>query len=330
VQTSIGLALDRWLPQVRDPAYAAKERKLHTLLVQAPERPLVLALGSSRTLLGLDGRRLSAAAGRPLVFNFGLAGGGPLLELVCWQRLCGAGIRPRLLFVEVLPALLNQTDQRALDESWFDGMRLAGDELPGIEPFHSRPGQLLRQWCKARCLPCWRHAAALRDCISVNADQSGTPGRSDPVETDAYGWHRHPGSHMSEAERQRLANAARWQYHGVFGDFRLALSSLHALHALLHQCRQDGIPVGLVLMPESTTFRALYPPAVRQGLDAALTELVRKENVPLIDARSWVADDGFWDGHHLLPEGAAVFSCRFDREALEPLLERLSQQQLSP
>jgi hypothetical protein len=330
LQTGIGVALDRWLPRVRDPEYAAKERKLGTLLAEAPERPVVLALGSSRTLWGLDGGRLSAAAGRPLVFNFGMSGGGPLLELVCWQRLRGAGIRPRLLFVEVLPAVLNQTDDRSLDESWFDGMRLAGDELPEIEPFHSHPGQLLRQWCKARCLPCWRHGEALRDCLAVDMYQSGSPGRSAPVESDAYGWHRHPVSHIGEAERQRLANGARWQYHGVFGGFRLALSSVHALHALLHLCRQDGIPVALVLMPESTAFRALYPPAVRQGLDAFLAEVVREESVPLIDARTWVEDDGFWDGHHLLPDGAAAFSDRFDREALQPLLRRLPHPPGSP
>jgi hypothetical protein len=29
---------------------------------------------------------------------------------------------------------------------------------------------------------------------------------------------------------------------------------------------------------------------------------------------------GFWDGHHLLPEGAAVVTDHFDRQALRPLL----------
>jgi hypothetical protein len=43
--------------------------------------------------------------------------------------------------------------------------------------------------------------------------------------------------------------------------------------------------------------------------------------VPLIDARDWVDDDGFWDGHHMLPAGAAQFTHRFEREALQPLVK---------
>ena len=43
--------------------------------------------------------------------------------------------------------------------------------------------------------------------------------------------------------------------------------------------------------------------------------------MPVIDARRWVADDGFADAHHLLPGGAADFTNRFGREVLQPLLE---------
>jgi hypothetical protein len=41
--------------------------------------------------------------------------------------------------------------------------------------------------------------------------------------------------------------------------------------------------------------------------------------VPLIDARGWVADDGFADQVHLVTTGADIFSRRLAREAA-PLL----------
>jgi hypothetical protein len=41
--------------------------------------------------------------------------------------------------------------------------------------------------------------------------------------------------------------------------------------------------------------------------------------VPLLDGRTWLTEDDFWDGHHLLPRGAAAFTARFERELTAPL-----------
>ena len=48
-----------------------------------------------------------------------------------------------------------------------------------------------------------------------------------------------------------------------------------------------------------------------------LADLRREWGVPVIDARDWVADKDLWDTHHLLPEGAEVYTDRLGRE-LEP------------
>jgi hypothetical protein len=188
----------------------------------------------------------------------------------------------------------------------------------------------VRQWWRARCLPCWRHGAGLHGCLALDVPRPSTRGRAGPADTDTYGWHRHPADAAAEDERRRLDDLVRWQYRDVLGTFRLAASSVHALHALIDLCRRDGVPVALLLMPESAEFRALYPPAVRQGLDQFLAGLAREETVPLIDARTWIADDGFLDGHHLLPDGAAAFTDRFGRDAVEPLLNTLTGRPVSP
>ena len=49
----------------------------------------------------------------------------------------------------------------------------------------------------------------------------------------------------------------------------------------------------------------------------------------MIDAREWVPDVGFSDGHHLLPAGATTFTDRLGREALIPLLRNDSPQLLT-
>src|SRR5947208_437434 len=103
------VAVQRWFPEMRDPHYAYKAERLARRLARTPGRPCtVLMLGTSRTAYGLNGKVLEkqygAAAGRPLVvFNFGIAGGGPISELLTLRRLLATGIRPDYLLVEVIP-----------------------------------------------------------------------------------------------------------------------------------------------------------------------------------------------------------------------------------
>jgi hypothetical protein len=154
----------------------------------------------------------------------------------------------------------------------------------------------------------------------LGLDATGPWDASAGPTTDGHGWHDHFLPGLTPAERRRYADLARGQYRDCFGDFRLAGGPARALGDLLDCCGRERLPAALVLMPEATAFRALYPPAVLGGIERFLADLSREKHVPLIDARTWVEDGGFWDGHHLLPEGAAVFTERFAREALRPLL----------
>jgi hypothetical protein len=45
-------------------------------------------------------------------------------------------------------------------------------------------------------------------------------------------------------------------------------------------------------------------------LDAFLGDVTRAFGVRLVDARDWLPDAAFYDGHHLLPAGAKAFSVR--------------------
>jgi hypothetical protein len=68
-------------------------------------------------------------------------------------------------------------------------------------------------------------------------------------------------------------------------------------------------------MPEGEAFRQWYPPGAGERLDAYVRGLADEFGVPVIDARRWMRDEDFWDGHHLLPGGAAAFSRRLALEA---------------
>jgi hypothetical protein len=95
-----------------------------------------------------------------------------------------------------------------------------------------------------------------------------------------------------------------------------------AFHALLDLCRQQGIPVVLVLMPEGKDFKGLYPPALRSGLDALIINLVQETGVPLVDARDWLDEQDLFDSHHALPSGAALFTQRLSQEVILPRFQR--------
>src|SRR5436309_4680728 len=111
-QLVLAVVIDTELSAVRDPEFEARLERLRARQAETPGRPLVLVLGSSRTGYGLDARRLSEAkdGSGALVFNFGISGSGPLFQLVNLRRLFDAGVRPDLLYVEVMPALLADRD----------------------------------------------------------------------------------------------------------------------------------------------------------------------------------------------------------------------------
>jgi hypothetical protein len=325
LQAGLGVAIEHGLPGVRDPEYAFKIERLRARLAEAPGRPLVLVLGSSRVQMGLDAARVRASlGGRPaLVFNFGMSGGGALLDAVFLRRLRADGVRPDLLVLEVLPPTLNQPGAYALEEDWLNGARLRAAELAFVNRFHTEPRRAWRQWAKGRGLPCYWGHDDLRSNLALDTRDPATRPERILGTMDGLGWRPYSQEDVAPERRAWLAQLARRQYNNALGEFRLAPGPARALRETVARCRQDGLPLALLLMPEGASFRALYPPSMRAGIDRHLAGLCREWDLPLIDARLWMDDDAFWDGHHLLPRGAAAFSARFEHEALAPLLRSL-------
>jgi hypothetical protein len=321
VQLGLALSVERWLAAVRDPEFAAKLDRLQARRAGAPGRPLVLMLGSSRTKLALQAGRLGTAAEGPpaLVFNFGLSGSGPMLELVCLRRLLARGIRPDLLFAEVVPLALNERDGVPVEENWLDSSRLDGAEVLALRGYYQEAGRLLHRWTAARLLPCTRYQAEFRGLLALEVPGDALAPTGEARGMDGHGWQPH-FREVSPERRRILVEYSLGQYADALAEFRLAARPARALTDLLALCRREGIPAALVLMPEAGALRERYPAAMEAGVTAFLAGLQRDWRVPVIDARTWVADADFWDAHHVLPAGAATFTERFECEVVRPLL----------
>jgi hypothetical protein len=309
-----------WRPLIGDIEFGRKLDDLRSKLAEKPGRPLVVMLGSSRVATGFRPDvlpRLADEAGREaLAFNFAQVGTGPQVAHLVLKRMLDQGIRPDCVLVEFWPPFwcvdgylqgyLDSLNLAALD--WSSAQLLAR-YLP-------RPGKFYARWLPAQLVPMF----ASRSAILSRLGPSWAPG-FDPEHRldhlDANGWWS-PRAEVSDADRRRLVDHYRGVYAPRLANFQVRPTPDRALVDILSLCKREGIRAAVIVLPEGSDFRSLYPPESLRAIDTYLARLSHK--VPVIDARAWIPDSGFGDGHHLLPTGATLFSERLAREALSPLL----------
>ncbi len=323
LQLALGAGLDRWQPDVFDREYSAKLTRLRARLAENPGAPLVVVLGSSRPLVGLQPSALQLPRGpggrRPVVFNAALTGSGPILELICFRRLLAAGVRPDCVLVECWPPAWHEKDGFG-EDGRIEADRLSWPDLRLLRHYTGHPYRFYAEWLGERLLTAFRWRAPLLQRCARQWLPSPPPRLEtyDLADADGWlGWPRPP----APAEHQAWLIRDRAAYQSMLQDLRPAASCDRALRELLALCRQRKIRAALIFMPETSVLRGYYAPATRARVDAYLGRLSRESAVPLIDARDWVSDDEFADTHHLLKSGARAFSTRLGREALRPLLE---------
>jgi hypothetical protein len=319
-QLALGVSVDRLLPEVRDPEFAARLRRLRERIAEAPDRRLVLMLGSSRAQNGFAAGILSGDPSdeRPIYFNFAVPGGGPFIQRVFLDRLRAAGIRPDVLLIEAMPAFFNHQRVEYLDQILLDGARLSAAELALLAPYAEKPWRPLKRWLIARTLPADRHRAELAKQIGIDEFRPGFEPPAPDMAVDGYGWLAAGGPLPTDKRSARTALAYR-QYDAFYRDFRLARGPAQALRDVLTGCRAGGIEPVIVIMPEAGEFRTHYTVEARTGVNGFLSQVRDDFGVPMIDARDWVDDDGFTDGHHLHSEGALVFTKRFEQVIVQQI-----------
>ncbi len=311
----LDVAKDHW-PLLYDTEYAVRLDLLRQRLAEAPERPLLLFVGSSRVGQGFHPEAMPevrTADGQPvLAFTFSHLAGGPTMSLVQTRRLLREGIRPRWLLVELVPAILaDESPSTPIAHSTAGDLPILFRYLSPakvgmvyvrsrLNPWHSHRQELLETFAPA--LACPRHEA---DHIRLG-----------PQGGDDY-WFC-PRSITPEEVRRRTqftlkTDGPRLQ------KLRIVPRVDRALRELLDLCRTEGIEAVLVCTPESSEYRALYSAESQRVLADYAADLERAYRVPVVDARAWVPDDGFVDGHHQLKAGGIHFTRRLTAEVLRPL-----------
>jgi hypothetical protein len=297
--------------RLRDPVFFEKlallERHPEFFAPPGPDTPFrVLAVGSSRTLLGFDARRFADQSARPTAaFNFGTPAAGSMTVALYVRRLLDRGARPDRLLVEVHPCFLGEHGPEPFEAGWLHPYRLRADEPDRLRgygyavptPPHLGPGGWLLA-ASAYRFPLL-DAAAPRLLPCPFGLRSGD--RLDP-----FGWG--PGVEPAADLRPVALASARMQYEPVLRRYRLGGPGPAAVRDALAACREYGVPAAVLVPPEAAAFRGWYGADGRRQIAAFLDDL--RAEVPVIDAREWVADDGFADGHHLTRAGAAAFTDR--------------------
>lgn len=326
---ALQFVLDRLLDGLWRPFYHQRVSGIRRAIREAGDGCLVVMLGSSRTTHGLRGDvigpQLARELGAPVVvYNAGIPGDGPVMNLLTLRRLLDDDVRPELLLVEVLPAMLSGGNGIPGDirptHLATDSMRY--DELSFLRHYSRarRPVDAL-EWWLSRLTPIYhlrtRILSALQPRLLPREDQF------ELLPEEALGWVPIDSPLNTPRKRPLALAAAKREYVLQLRRFKPNEPSIEATEELLKLCRQEQIRVALVLMPEGPVFRSWYSRGVRSGIHRLLDTLARRHGAPVVDARAWMNDEkDFLDSHHLLPAAAEAFSRQLGEQALLPLLRQ--------
>jgi hypothetical protein len=316
----LAVALETVLPQLRDPEYGYRLVRVREQQRLHPDRPLVLVMGTSRTAYGFDpgAADLPDRPGSPLLFNFGLLGGGPVHIRSRLSALREDGVKPDAVAIELFLAAL--TIDAPADTLFLPlAAKMTAADLRRLEPELENPAAMRRAWRAARLDP-WQ-AQRLVIVSRIEPDFLPWHQRLDHYWTDVdhFGFDPYPVTRVDDQRPRRLA-AVREVFARAAARPQVSASADHAVRALLTDCRTSGVRVALFTTPESPTFRSWYTPESRAALTAYTRALTAEFGYPVFEAPQDYAEEDFADGHHMLPATAARFTRHLTEHHLKPWL----------
>lgn len=316
--------LCQWWPELFDPEFGGKLARLRRALRESPAaRRLVLVLGSSHTGMGIRPGILPvdspSSTSKLLLFNCSINGGSPLVSLLSLNRLLNDGIKPDWVLVETCSVQLWWDGPRARANDCVPLVLVQAQDLPILERYYANPHQLDVKWRKIQWFPWYFHRDYLLSYFWPGWRPRPGTLQNSWENTDEWGWQWVAG--YTEGYRTRGADLEpiRRLFTSFYQQFEISDVDNRALREILQMCRDRGIHVAFLRMPEAAFFQSWYPARMLEQVDDCLHRLHGEYQVPIIDARDWVPDGDFADGHHLTPRGAEIFTRRLDQEVLQDL-----------
>jgi hypothetical protein len=318
------LAIDNVWPELRDPAFEIKARRLDRILGQHPQGAItVLMTGSSVTSNAFKAKHLEdELAGEVnrdvVVFNMGCHGGGSLTQLMWMRRLIERGVRPAFACIELSPQLYDDP-QIPSDASRFPAHVLTKQDLNTIRPYVADKG-LLREWRMYRCCPAYFHRLTILNCAATHLvpikDRITTWGGT----IDERCW-TEVGPRPKE-EQEGNVRYIKNVYEQRLKQFTPCKASVQALGQLLVLLKGEKIPAAVVMVPQSQTIRQLYPHVILDAFVTQVADLCEANGSRFVNAFAWLEEEHFTDGIHPVSAGAEIFSARLKRELLLPALTK--------
>ena len=229
------------------------------------------------------------------------------------RRLMRLGIQPKWMLVEIVPSLLGVSGQSSA------ASLAQARDLPVLQR-HMNPGNLYGWYMLERLRICGKHQDA---CVRSLAPWMMTQVPEwdiMPLEP-LGGTAKYIEGELTADEIRRRTEVVRAQYQPGLQRFHIGEAPDKALRELLDLARGKKIEIVLLLAPESREFRSWYAAETWAEIDRYCRALSTEYSVPLVDARAWLPDSAFSDGHHVTPESAIEFTSRLGKEVLEPLVE---------
>ena len=340
LQAYLDIGIDGGRLDWADAEYGTTLRHLEQRKREYPNRPVVVMLGTSRSKTAFAADRLSEAVpgdeNPPLVLNASVYSAHPFHFQLVLRRLIATGAKPDAVFVEIFPLYMSDTSaiyaadpgRVAIPHKATELHRLRGADLDLIwkhDP--DRAALWTRRWCESRLVPVSEHRNILIQRYAETwamPDVAGSP-KYWRAAMSPFGWAQPRVRSLPEGAGAGAEAATEQAYrpHTAFTEVNRTYDVL--LRDLLDFCAKEQVEVlGLVIMPESRTFRSWYPENTTVLIRNYTRELATEYGTRMIDAGDWLPDSQFLDHHHVMDPGAEQFSDRLRAEYIRPWMRNRS------